>query len=948
MQDIVFYAAANETLGIVRDYANARNQAAPVLVLGVSVCLRIRLFTACEVATPYPVSAFSGIVDWQWNMDADFDRSTTCKLSADAEAISVHTVTDTVNGETMDFTEFVIPISNMNTQELASWLGNEKKRTGLNGELVGYDSTGNAAFVLQIENFTVRNRVAGLGDPTALDQGIVTRPIAERMIQSAVSSAAGTKQDKLTAANAGIGISIDSGGTISTAAVPQSAVTGLSDSLAAKQDNLTAGYRMAIVSGSTVDQSRWFPVEFPTGSTVTLMAGHAYKLNATTSSKTLNAEAVPANSFGLEGHLEIFVAGSGFVKTGANVVLADALEPDSVNNCTVRFHDGVAIVSVEDHVAGYIVVSATGSTAGTLPYALSTASQEYIAFDATLKGQTIGMGGAVTNGEKHIVGNGYTDTILTGGVSCTSKTTFANLSMQNVVNSGGTMTFGDVYIPQGATVAVSGGGLAVEKVSGNGGVINLGKTGFVVSRGAVASASGIAMTGGLATNSTDRAPLVCEYYEAKVSFNNCEITGNTGYNGGFAFVRSATIEATSCVITGNSATNHGGGIAVYDSGTLKLSSCVCSGNAGDCDLFVYGGKEVSVFGGTIGSIVAGESTGGIIPVINIAGGISIGRIAARSNETAIVTISSGAIVDLTGNTNATPINPGGGVTFASGGATVYPSAGSASAYILGGMTVPRLGNTNVVNLSSTNVIIPSGGTAYASGCTFSGGYVSGAAVSTGAGGAFYGSGSNTALILKSCTLTGNTANKQGNAIALNYGASAELESCIISGNAGAANGLFAQGAVVLLSGCTVNDNAYLSDSSGKIILAGTNVINKITGINSPTVTISAGALITLTSSIAPGGGIVMPARPESAPVQIHYNDPDAPVQEGYSTREFNELEIRGTTISNLGVILGATVTIPADTPSTWLINTTEGTVELTSASAGDYVVSGGLTGVEKS
>ena len=60
----------------------------------------------------------------------------------------------------MSFTEFAIPISDMNTLELATWLGTQKKKTGLTGELVGYDSSGNAVFVLQIDDFTVRNRLA--------------------------------------------------------------------------------------------------------------------------------------------------------------------------------------------------------------------------------------------------------------------------------------------------------------------------------------------------------------------------------------------------------------------------------------------------------------------------------------------------------------------------------------------------------------------------------------------------------------------------------------------------------------------------------------------------------------------------------------------------------------------------------------------------------------------
>ena len=188
MQDIVFYVVANETLGVVRDYANAKRKSAPVLALGVSVCLRMRLFAEPNNAAPYSIDSFNVVTDWQWSMDDDFDRNTACKLVADADSISVHTVTDTINGETMDFTEFVIPISNMNTEELATWIGSGKTRSGLTGELVGYDAAGHAVFVLQVENFTVRNRVAGLADPTAVDEGIVTRAIAEEMIQTAVSA----------------------------------------------------------------------------------------------------------------------------------------------------------------------------------------------------------------------------------------------------------------------------------------------------------------------------------------------------------------------------------------------------------------------------------------------------------------------------------------------------------------------------------------------------------------------------------------------------------------------------------------------------------------------------------------------------------------------------------------------------------------------------------------
>ena len=485
MQDIVFYVVAKETDGMLRDYVNVHTpEESPVFTLGVSVCLRMRLFASLDDTTPFPIATFSGISSWQWSMGADFDRRG-CKLVADADGIFVHTVTDTIKGETADYTEFVIPISNMNTEEIAAWLGNEKKKSGLTGELIGYDDEGHAVFGLQIDGFTLRNRVSGLNDPTALDQEIVTRPVAEQMIQTAVSASAATKQDKLTSTNAGTGISISSAGVISVSSLPQSSVSGLSETLASKQDNITAGYRMTLVNGSTVDQSRYFAIE-PTitasanqTKTVVLSAGKAYEIHATATNAMvlLNWETPVGGSrtFGLEGHIEIFVAGTGNVQAGENVVLANALEPDAVNNCTVRFHDGLAIISVEDHVAGYIVTTAGGTASGSLYYGLATATNEYISVDASLNGQTLNLAGVTTRaGEKHVVGNGYAETIVSGGISCTSKTTFSNLSMQDVVVNGGTLTLGDANILSGSTVAVNSGALAIEKVAGDGGTIDLG------------------------------------------------------------------------------------------------------------------------------------------------------------------------------------------------------------------------------------------------------------------------------------------------------------------------------------------------------------------------------------------------------------------------------------------------------------------------------------------
>ena len=639
MKDLIFYVAAKETLGKVRDYSNMRSSDAPLLTLGVAVCLRMKLFEDIEDSTPYPIASFDSITSWNWRMDADYDRRTACKLVADAEGISVHTVTDTIKSETMSFTEVVIPISNMNTRELAAWIDNEKIKTGLAGELVGYDNEGHAAFVLQIENFSVRKRLSGLNDeddPIPVDQEIVTRPLAEQMIQAAVSASAATKQDKLTSGNAGTGISISNAGVISTENVPQSAVTGLSVSLASKQDKLTSGNAGAGISISdngiisvrvdSIPQSSvvglesalnnkqnslstgfwieidddWISVEryhaihgpYSRGS-ITLQAGEAYKIFATNSVVTLDAESIPNNTWGLDGYLEIFVANTGYVQTTSRVVLANALEPDAVNNCRVEFRDGLCTITMENTLAGYIVTLTAGTGEGSLPYALSVSSSEYVAFDATTNSQTLDLAGATTYaGEKHVVGNGYAETAISGGITCTSKTTFSNLTMLNVTNSGGTMTLGDVNIPSGSTVAVSGG-LAIEKVTGDGGVIDLGGN-SVYGNG---SFSGVTLSGGT--------------------------------------LASGSLEAA-------------GGAVV----SLNMSS----------------GTSLAFSGSNTAELLSGSS--------------------------ASVIMYSGAILDLTGNTNATPIAPGGNITFAPEGATIYPSAGNASAAtIIGLPACLTIGNT---------------------------------------------------------------------------------------------------------------------------------------------------------------------------------------------------------------------------------------------------------------
>lgn len=835
MQDIVFYAAANEKNRRVRDYSNMRGSEAPVLTLGSAVCLRMRLFKEIEDATPYPIDSLSGIVCWQWSMDADFDRSTACKLVADTGAISVHTVTDTIKGETMNFTEFVIPISNMNTQELTAWLGNAETKTGLIGELVGYDGEGHTAFVLLVKDFTVQNRLTGSGEPTAVDQEYLTRTQAESLIQTAVSATFEGKQDKLTSANAGTGISISSNGTISADNIPQSAISGLTASLAAKQDIISAGDLMEL-SGNALNRKRYMNIvpenqiagrtvviDGTTANALVLEPGNAYRINAVSAQKWIATTAEfkeTQDQWGLESHIELFTAGTGFVRTDSNVFLANALEPDAVNNCVVRFHDGRAIIDVEDHIAGCIVINAGTSGEGSLACALTSAGQEYIAFDASLNGTAIDLSGSTANGVKHVVGNGYTGTVITGNVDCgTSNFTVANLALSNVGVIGGVMTFSDAFIPPGSTVSVNGGGLAIEKVTGAGSasVIDLG---------------GNAVSG----NGT---------------FSSVSLGGGT-----FA---SGALEAR-------------GGAAI----SLDMSS----------------GTSLSL---------AGINTIGLV-----------------SGSSAEVFVSSGAIIDLTGNKNAEPIAPGGAITFAPGGATVYPSQGLASAYTLDGIVLPagaKLSNVAKVALHGTHIVLSSGTTAGASGCIISGGRAD-------SGGALV-IPDGAALVLSGCEVTGNVATAtSGGGGGIYCNGQLTLSKCYLhantaSGGAGRGPDLLIQSANARVDACDCRIGRMTTRDNGTVALHGSNSLIILNGGVSGKLIVTPGATLDLTSateSINPGSGVTLSAGSATEKVTV--------IGSGGQSRTFEDSVISGTSISKIGAIYGATITdVPG--PDYYLTYTTD-------------------------
>ena len=487
------------------------------------------------------------------------------------------------------------------------------------------------------------------------------------------------------------------------------------------------------IAGGTISFVNSADIVNVTGTSVTLQPDTAYKIYATSQAITLNANPPAAGKWAYEGHLEIFTAGTGYIVTGSNVVLANALEPDSVNNCTVRFHDGVAIISVEDHIAGYIVVNGATSGDGSLYYGITTSTNDYVAFDAALNGSVIPLAGAVADGEKHLVGNGYAETTLTGAVDCgTSKFTVANLALQDVVVNGGTMTLGDAFIPSGSTVAVNGGGLAIEKVSGNGGVIDLGNAGAYIAGNV--NASGVAFTGGSGGNGGAGAVLYLTNGNTVIS--NCEFRNNSAGNNAAIYCggASASEEFDNCIFTSNTATNTVCIVDLYMSTNSErvyrnctfaennvgsnvvtigvtgasmpfVSGCVFSSNAVSRDIRLTQAGSVIVKDCTFA-----DNKLNLYPesacTFMLAGSNSM---QGYCNGSGSVTLTSGAILDLTGNENETPINPGGAITFESGGATVLYSSGAVSgSYMMDNVTLPagaKLTNTAVVDLSGVTVNI---------------------------------------------------------------------------------------------------------------------------------------------------------------------------------------------------------------------------------------------------
>ena len=469
---------------------------------------------------------------------------------------------------------------------------------------------------------------------------------------------------------------------------------------------IIAGMRLDF-DGDTLNFNPVKEIVNVTGNSVTFIPDTAYKLYATTGAFNVTANPPAANYWGLEGHAEIFVGSVGYVIFDTSkIILANQLESDSVNNCTLRFHDGMCYISVEDHIAGYIVVNGSTSGEGSLHYGITSSTNDYVAFDASLNGSVIPLAEAVANGEKHVVGNGYTETLITGEVDCgTSKFTVANLSLNDIQISGGTMTLGDVHIPSGATVSVSGGGLAVEKVSMQG-TIAPGSTTVIVSSGAVLDLTGntnSTVIGGTISFPPIGATIVPSAGQASayilggmtvpqigntnmVNLGGSNLTLSSAAGSSSAIASGVTIISGLLNIINTPFTFYPSGcvfssatIKTVGKGSLDASGCVFEGGDGDLILAAFAGTH-KLTDCTIGVCKIDQGQNGT--KLQLAGACSVGLItstAAGAARSGNVVISGGASIVLTSGIYAMTIKilDGGctinGVSVSATGETPYSS-----------------------------------------------------------------------------------------------------------------------------------------------------------------------------------------------------------------------------------------------------------------------------------
>ena len=332
--------------------------------------------------------------------------------------------------------------------------------------------------------------------------------------------------------------------------------------------------------------------------------------------------------------------------------------------------------------ASYTVTLATGTTDGSLYYGVVTDSSLFVTFDSSLNGTAVDFENSVIAEPKIITGNGVGTTLVSGTVKTTSDTELKNLSLAGVtVASGGVMILssGAAVAPStsltmsGATVTIAGATVNGTLVPADGSCIisSAVADGMALSGGTVSLANGAIVTGAGSGNINLGGNNFILPSFSSATFESCVISGGSSPATGGAFrCSTAVLNLNSCTITGNAASGaaRGGGIEGYAT-TATIIDCTISGNSGGVkDCFWHNVTAKAVYSNSY----IDHTTCDQLASVTLVGSNKIGEVkylTTAANRCGILYIESGAIVDLQGNANATPLMPGGGIIVASGDTT---------------------------------------------------------------------------------------------------------------------------------------------------------------------------------------------------------------------------------------------------------------------------------------
>ena len=411
----------------------------------------------------------------------------------------------------------------------------------------------------------------------------------------------------------------------------------------------------------------------------TVAAGLAYQINAMIGTHIITVDTCPTGYVGRDTFVRLLVGSSGTVVIQPPLYLASPLIANAINNCTISYRDGAAVLTVNDTVGGYVVDAASGTTAGTLYYGLTDSSTKFISIPGAFDGIPIATEGATvaTSGteQKFVVGNGIGNSLLSGNLNAgANKINLSNVSLADVGITGGTLTLtdgasvggGTTIVSNGATLTfsggsitsggtatfVTGGSIKLASIGGDGsGTLDLNNTQYDITSGTsirirdinVIRGSGTA--GGFILRANVDAAFV------GVHFSNC--TGTNNARGILSFGGNKTLIVSNCTFDGGTGGATAAGYIYIAGGTAEVTGCTCEGNS----LNVGAAGVVKLLGGnTVNQCVV---NGGTIAFIG-SNAVPNGRV-FNSGTVGKVVISAGATISLLGNaaTNSAIIAPGG-------------------------------------------------------------------------------------------------------------------------------------------------------------------------------------------------------------------------------------------------------------------------------------------------